>query len=82
MVSRNSSESYMGVGNLASAPGRTATSGEQRRKEEGAKEHNAKQPTAMELVTPSSGRRTLWFWCELPQVIHSGLLGITIYFRR
>ena len=50
MVSRNSSESYMGVGNLASAPGRTATSGEQRRKEEEAKEHNAKPPTAMELV--------------------------------
>lgn len=30
-------------------------------------------PTAMELVAPSSGRRTLW--CELPEVIESGLLG-------
>ena len=36
-------------------------------------------PTAMELVAPSSGRRTLW--CELPQVINSGLLG-TFCIRR
>ena len=34
----------------------------------------------MELVTPSSGRRTLW--CELPQVIHSGLLGKSIFRRK
>ena len=54
--------------------------GEHRRKEEEAKEHNAKLPTAMELVTPSSGRRTLW--CELPHVIHSGLLGISIFRRK
>lgn len=39
-----------------------------------AKEESLKLPTAMELVMPSSGRRTLW--CELPQVINSGLLGM------
>ena len=37
-----------------------------------------KLPTAMELVAPVSGRRTLW--CELPQVINSGLLGESILF--
>jgi hypothetical protein len=51
--------------------------GEHRRKEEeefqDPKGNNAKLPTAMELVMPSSGRRTLW--CELPQVINSGLFG-------
>lgn len=31
------------------------------------------RPTAMELVTPADGRRTLW--CELPEVIESGLLS-------
>lgn len=36
-------------------------------------ESSNRLPTAMELVTPSGGRRTLW--CELPQVIRSGLLG-------
>lgn len=35
-----------------------------------------KLPTAMELVAPVSGRRTLW--CELPQVINSGLLGESV----
>lgn len=55
--------------------------GEHRRKEESLeqKDNNSswngnKLPTAMELATPVSGRRTLW--CELPQVINSGLLGI------
>lgn len=60
--------------------------GEHRRKEDeefqsdNNKGTNAKLPTAMELVMPSSGRRTLW--CELPQVINSGLLGniITQFF--
>ncbi|XP_071514753.1 uncharacterized protein Exn isoform X2 [Panulirus ornatus] len=33
------------------------------------------RPTAMELVTPADGRRTLW--CELPEVIESGLLSQT-----
>ena len=49
--------------------------GENRKKEESNPEPNGinKLPTAMELVTPLSGRRTLW--CELPQVINSGLLG-------
>ncbi|XP_042242574.1 uncharacterized protein LOC121879853 isoform X2 [Homarus americanus] len=31
------------------------------------------RPSAMELVTPADGRRTLW--CELPEVIESGLLS-------
>ncbi|XP_069177972.1 serine-rich adhesin for platelets isoform X2 [Procambarus clarkii] len=31
------------------------------------------RPSAMELVTPADGRRTLW--CELPEVIDSGLLN-------
>nr|XP_053644134.1 uncharacterized protein LOC128696802 isoform X2 [Cherax quadricarinatus] len=31
------------------------------------------RPSAMELVTPADGRRTLW--CELPEVIDSGLLS-------
>ncbi|XP_047482549.1 ephexin-1-like isoform X1 [Penaeus chinensis] len=31
------------------------------------------RPSAMELVTPADGRRTLW--CELPEVIESGILG-------
>jgi len=39
-----------------------------------------KLPTAMELVTPTSGRRTLW--CELPEVINSGLLGTTFLHRK
>ncbi|XP_059350138.1 uncharacterized protein LOC130686438 [Daphnia carinata] len=130
--SRHSSETYMGVGDLASAPERSTQQdnvrnyldlqspieseelyisshfadeplyqfytaaiieratqnqgdgseeddyeviGEHRRKEDehqDIKGYNAKLPTAMELVMPSSGRRTLW--CELPQVINSGLL--------
>lgn len=32
------------------------------------------RPSAMELVTPADGRRTLW--CELPEVIESGLLSM------
>ena len=48
--------------------------GERLREEEHAiGEPSNRLPTAMELVTPSGGRRTLW--CELPQVIRSGLLG-------
>ncbi|XP_042879261.1 uncharacterized protein LOC122257816 isoform X3 [Penaeus japonicus] len=31
------------------------------------------RPSAMELVTPADGRRTLW--CELPEVIESGILS-------
>ncbi|XP_050699595.1 uncharacterized protein LOC126987005 isoform X3 [Eriocheir sinensis] len=31
------------------------------------------RPSAMELVTPADGRRTLW--CELPEVMESGLLN-------
>ena len=31
------------------------------------------RPSAMEIVTPADGRRTLW--CELPEVINSGILN-------
>ena len=31
------------------------------------------RPTAMEIVTPADGRRTLW--CELPEVLNSGILN-------
>ena len=33
----------------------------------------ASRPSAMELVTPIYGKRSLW--CELPEVMQSGLLG-------
>ena len=48
---------------------------QQRKLAQQEEESNAvnKLPTAMELIAPVSGRRTLW--CELPQVINSGLLG-------
>lgn len=31
------------------------------------------RPTAMEIVTPADGRRTLW--CELSEVVSSGILS-------